>query len=89
MSGECETADFNTFSSGKADRTSSVRIPLFVERDGYGYFEDRRPASNCDPYLVTSLLLDTTCEDLTEKNLEPNNIKMKITPPIPLKLSLV
>ena len=89
MSGECETADFNTFSSGKADRTSSVRIPLFVERDGYGYFEDRRPASNCDPYLVTSLILETTCKDLTEKTIpQVNNVKMKIVPPLPLKLSL-
>jgi glutamine synthetase len=89
MSGECETAKFDTFSSGKADRISSVRIPLFVERDGYGYFEDRRPASNCDPYLVTSLILETTCKDLTEKTiLEVNNVKMKITPTLPLKLSL-
>tara|TARA_B100001142_G_scaffold128914_1_gene130680 strand:- start:1249 stop:2376 length:1128 start_codon:yes stop_codon:yes gene_type:complete len=89
MSGECETAKFDTFSSGKADRTSSVRIPLFVERDGYGYFEDRRPASNCDPYLVTSLILETTCKDLTEKTIpQVNNVKMKIMPPLPLKLSL-
>jgi glutamine synthetase len=28
--------------------------------DGRGYFEDRRPASNCDPYLVTSKIFETT-----------------------------
>lgn len=25
-----------------------------------GYFEDRRPASNMDPYLVTSMIAETT-----------------------------
>ena len=25
-----------------------------------GYFEDRRPASNMDPYVVTSLIAETT-----------------------------
>jgi hypothetical protein len=25
-----------------------------------GYFEDRRPASNMDPYLVTGLIAETT-----------------------------
>ena len=30
-----------------------------------GYFEDRRPSSNCDPYLVTGKLFETTvlCND--------------------------
>ena len=26
-----------------------------------GYFEDRRPASNMDPYEVTSIIFETTC----------------------------
>jgi len=25
-----------------------------------GYFEDRRPASNMDPYVVTSMIANTT-----------------------------
>ena len=33
----------------------------FIISDKKGYFEDRRPSSNCDPYLVTSKLFDTTC----------------------------
>ena len=28
-----------------------------------GYFEDRRPSSNMDPYLVTSKLFETTVLD--------------------------
>ena len=31
-----------------------------VEEKGYGYFEDRRPSSNCDPYTVTDILIRTT-----------------------------
>lgn len=26
-----------------------------------GYFEDRRPASNIDPYLATGIMVDTVC----------------------------
>ena len=40
---------------------ASIRIPRFTARDNKGYLEDRRPASNIDPYLVTSLIFDTTC----------------------------
>jgi glutamine synthetase len=29
-------------------------------KNGCGYFEDRRPSSNCDPYLVTGMLFQTT-----------------------------
>ena len=37
----------------------SIRIPRQVAEDGHGYLEDRRPASNCDPYSGT--LLRTHC----------------------------
>ena len=60
LSGKWETADINTFTYGVADRGASVRIPRFTERDKKGYLEDRRPASNMDPYLVTSKIAETT-----------------------------
>ena len=44
-----------------ANRGCSVRIPRTAEKDQRGYFEDRRPASNCDPYVVTGLVFKTTC----------------------------
>ena len=28
---------------------------------GYGYLEDRRPSSNCDPYSVTEVIVKTVC----------------------------
>ncbi|VDQ13670.1 unnamed protein product, partial [Trichobilharzia regenti] len=45
---------------GVANRGSSVRIPRQVAENGYGYLEDRRPSSNCDPYIVTRMLVETT-----------------------------
>jgi glutamine synthetase len=60
LSGKWETADINTFTYGVADRGASIRIPRFTERDKKGYLEDRRPASNMDPYLVTAKIAETT-----------------------------
>ena len=54
MTGKNETSSFNKFTSGVGDRTASVRIGNETYRNKCGYFEDRRPSSNCDPYLVTS-----------------------------------
>lgn len=58
--GTLETSDINKFTYGISDRSASVRIPIAVQHEGRGYFEDRRPASNCDPYIVTSKIAETT-----------------------------
>ncbi len=60
MTGLHETASYDTFSYGVANRGCSVRIPRITEKNRCGYFEDRRPASNMDPYIVTSLIFQTT-----------------------------
>jgi len=57
--GTHETANINVFSYGQCDRSSSIRIPINVLKDKKGYLEDRRPAANIDPYLVTSRILKT------------------------------
>lgn len=62
LTGEHETCHITEFKSGKSDRGASIRIPAQVAIDGYGYIEDRRPAANCDPYLVSALLLNTICD---------------------------
>lgn len=66
LTGEHETCDASTFKAGSKDRTASIRIPLETERNGYGYLEDRRPAANCDPYLVTARILQTIFEENEE-----------------------
>jgi glutamine synthetase len=60
MTGLHETSSYKKFTYGKANRGCSVRIGNKTVEEGRGYFEDRRPASNCDPYLVTSKIFETT-----------------------------
>ena len=59
LTGKFETASNEKFSYGVANRNASVRIGRETEADGCGYFEDRRPSSNCDPYLVTGKIMST------------------------------
>ena len=61
LSGIHETSKINSFSYGVGDRSCSIRIPINVHNDKCGYLEDRRPASNLDPYLVTDILIQTIC----------------------------
>jgi len=63
LTGKHETAHITQFRAGVADRGASIRIPSLVEKEGKGYYEDRRPASNIDPYLVTARIIKTTCLD--------------------------
>ncbi|XP_033134362.1 glutamine synthetase cytosolic isozyme 1-3-like [Brassica rapa] len=56
LTGKHETAYINTFSWGVANRGASVRVGRDTEKEGKCYFEDRRPASNMDPYVVTSMI---------------------------------
>ncbi|GAA3859436.1 glutamine synthetase [Streptomyces sedi] len=64
LTGAHETAPWDAYSYGVSDRGASVRIPWQVERDKKGYIEDRRPNANCDPYVVTRLLVETCCAEL-------------------------
>lgn len=59
LTGKNETSSYDKFTFGNSDRGSSIRIPLNVQLEGKGYFEDRRPASNMDPYLVINSMLTT------------------------------
>lgn len=59
LTGLHETAPITTFRWGVSDRGASIRIPLQATIEGRGYFEDRRPAANCDPYEVCRVMLET------------------------------
>jgi len=63
LTGMHETAPIHQFRYGVSDRGASVRIPMATSNVGYGYFEDRRPAANMDPYQVCAILIDTVCGD--------------------------
>ena len=62
LTGEHETCSITEFRYGVSDRGASIRIPWQVEKDGRGYLEDRRPSSNCDPYVVSQKLIQTICQ---------------------------
>jgi len=63
LTGKHETASIHAFSYGVADRGASVRIPIFTVQDDWkGYLEDRRPASNADPYRVITRIVKTVNE---------------------------
>jgi glutamine synthetase len=59
LTGAHETSSIHEYSWGPGNRGCSVRIPLQVMKDKRGYLEDRRPASNCDPYLVTATIMES------------------------------
>jgi len=61
LTGRHETASIDQFSWGVANRGASVRVGNQTFKDGYGYMEDRRPASNMDPYIVTGMIAQTVC----------------------------
>lgn len=60
LTGKHETSSIYEFSAGVANRGASIRIPRQVAEDKCGYLEDRRPSSNCDPYAVTEIIVETT-----------------------------
>jgi len=63
LTGLHETASIDVFNWGVAHRGASVRIPRQIEVDQKGYFEDRRPSSNADPYSVCDRIIKTICLD--------------------------
>lgn len=77
LTGRHETCDINTFRSGLSDRGASVRIPHGVAQDKCGYIEDRRPGANCDPYVVTALLIETM--NLSKRSLASKSKSRKAT----------
>jgi glutamine synthetase len=66
LTGAHETAPYSEYSYGVSNRGASVRIPWQVEVDKKGYIEDRRPNANCDPYIVTKLIVETCCSALAD-----------------------
>ena len=60
LTGLHETQRIDQFSFGVSDRGASIRIPIATVENGYkGWLEDRRPASNADPYKVAAEIIRT------------------------------
>jgi len=63
MTGRNETAEHSTFSHGIGTRNTSIRIGNDTYKNKCGYFEDRRPGANIDPYTATAIIFKTCCLD--------------------------
>ncbi len=60
LTGKHETQSIDKFSFGVSDRGASIRIPIATVENGWkGWLEDRRPASNADPYKVAAAIIST------------------------------
>lgn len=67
LTGKHETASWEQFSFGVGHRGASIRIPVSTEANRRGYFEDRRPSSSMNPYVVCAMLVQTclqVCPDV-------------------------
>jgi glutamine synthetase len=61
LTGLHETSSMEKFTYGIGTRNTSIRVGNDTFNKGKGYFEDRRPAANIEPYTVTSLLFMRCC----------------------------
>tara|TARA_B100000902_G_scaffold393527_1_gene447932 strand:+ start:174 stop:1181 length:1008 start_codon:yes stop_codon:yes gene_type:complete len=60
LTGLHETQSIHKFSYGVSDRGASIRIPISLPSNNWkGYLEDRRPASNADPYRIVSTMINS------------------------------
>lgn len=60
LTGAHETQSIDKFSYGVSDRGASIRIPIATVENGWkGWLEDRRPASNGDPYKIAARIVKT------------------------------
>ena len=60
LTGQHETQSIDQFSFGVSDRGASIRIPVATVENGWkGWLEDRRPASNGDPYKIAARIIKT------------------------------
>jgi glutamine synthetase len=87
MTGKHETSSYDKFSWGVANRGSSVRIPRSVAAENKGYFEDRRPASNGDPYQLTAIIAETMFgkvegADIAKFNAQAEEVEQEMVVPI-------
>jgi glutamine synthetase len=62
------------FNYKNGNRNTCIRIPIDVRNNKCGFLEDRRPFSNIDPYIITTLLLSTICKIKQNYYIDKNNI---------------
>jgi glutamine synthetase len=64
------------FTYGVGNRSASVRIPTSTASSKIGYIEDRRPASDIDPYVACAIMTDTILLDESKFKPLENHFKV-------------
>ena len=59
LTGKYETQSIDKFSWGISDRGASIRVPVSTAKEWKGSIEDRRPASNANPYEIVKVICET------------------------------
>lgn len=59
LTGKHETQSIDKFSWGVSDRGASIRVPKSTFETWKGYVEDRRPASNANPYQIIKEIMNS------------------------------
>jgi glutamine synthetase len=80
LTGKFETQSIDKFSWGVSDRGASIRVPQSTAKNWKGYIEDRRPASNANPYNIVKVISDTIdmADELNEiKSIMFSNVNVK------------
>jgi glutamine synthetase len=80
LTGKYETQAIDKFSWGISDRGASIRVPMSTAKEWKGYIEDRRPASNANPYEIIKVISETI--DMADELVETthrmySNVDMK------------
>ena len=79
LTGKHETQSIDKFSWGVSDRGASIRVPKVVGETWKGYLEDRRPASNADPYQLVERMVKTICKDQAKNSKKSDKKKKEAT----------
>ncbi len=58
LTGHLETSPWWLYTYGIGTRHTSIRIPVHVYGNKCGYFEDRRPGANVNPYRIAKWLIN-------------------------------
>lgn len=80
LTGRFETQSIDKFTWGVSDRGASIRVPKSTAESWKGYLEDRRPASNANPYNIAKVISKTIkMADEIEETLNNmySNVNMK------------
>lgn len=73
LTGLHETCPISDFRVGESDRGASIRLPREQGGNLKPYIEDRRPAANADPYVVSSLLVSAALKSESMATSEVGN----------------